>query len=268
MNKQNCVYLIINTINNKKYVGVAKDFDKRMYQHSIGHDKDKSYIDKAILKYGWENFEVHIIDNYDNLENRKQLEQFYIKQYQTHRSQGGYNLTWGGDDTCFPDVSGENNPRSQFTEEDVRDIRERRMKGERLADVYEDYKDKIVGDKRAGFSKIWLHESWINICPEFKGHYPSIDTKQFATIRRNELNDDDKDFLIKYFKWNGPVKYNEIYKTFKTKIDWQSFQEVCKSIVEELYGNKSTRRYRDKNGVTEKTIQQYRIELGKEPQYS
>ena len=33
------------------------------------------------------------------------------------------------------------------------------MNGERLADVYEDYKDKVEGDKRAGFSKLWLHES-------------------------------------------------------------------------------------------------------------
>lgn len=52
MNYINCVYLITNKLNNKKYIGVAKDFNQRMYQHSIGHDSSHSYIDKSILKNG------------------------------------------------------------------------------------------------------------------------------------------------------------------------------------------------------------------------
>ena len=31
MNNKNCVYIITNNINNKQYVGVAKDLNKRMY---------------------------------------------------------------------------------------------------------------------------------------------------------------------------------------------------------------------------------------------
>lgn len=267
MNKQQCVYIITNKITHQQYVGVTKDFDRRMYQHSIGHGCQKSYIDKAILKYGWDNFTSEIIDNYTTDLERKELEQLYIKQYHTHRSEGGYNLTWGGDDTCFPNVVGDNNPRAQFTEEDVRNIRERRMNGERLSIVYEAYKDKIIGNKRAGFSKIWLHESWLNIYPEYKNHYPVIDNKYYATIRRNQLEQYDIDFLIDYFKWHGPIKYNDIYPTFKIKIDWESFQNICKQIVEQLYGNKSTRRYRNKVGITEQKIQEYRQELQNEPVY-
>ena len=49
---KNCVYLITNRLNQQKYVGVAKDLHARMYQHSIGHDVEHSYLDRAIMKYG------------------------------------------------------------------------------------------------------------------------------------------------------------------------------------------------------------------------
>ena len=269
MNYINCVYLITNKLNNKKYIGVAKDFNQRMYQHSIGHDSSHSYIDKSILKNGWENYECAIIDNYSNDEERKILEQKYIKLYHTHCSEGGYNLTWGGEDVCFPDTKGENNPRAQLTEEDVKNIRNRRMNGERMSSVYEDYKDKLKNSKRAGFSKIWLHESWIEICPEYKGKYPEVSKSFFAAITKNELNQYDKNYLQDYFKWFGPItKYNEIYKIFKEKIDWESFQKLCGEIIKNLYGNKSTRRYRNKNGETQKRIDGFHQELKKEPVYN
>ena len=114
-----------------------------------------------------------------------------------------------------------------------------------------------------------MHESWLNICPEYKGHYPQIDNKYFATVRKNELDQFDIDYLNDYFKWFGPLpRYNEIYKTFKGRIDWESFQEICKEIVEKLYGNKSTRRNRNKNGETQRRIDVFRQELGKEPIYN
>ena len=52
MNNTNCIYVITNILNGKQYIGVAKNLKRRMYQHSVGHDKDKSYIDNAISVYG------------------------------------------------------------------------------------------------------------------------------------------------------------------------------------------------------------------------
>ena len=63
------------------------------------------------------------------------------------------------------------------------------------------------------------------------------------------------------------ITNNIIYNDFKEKIDWETFQKTCKEIVEKLYGNKSTRRYRNKNGETQRRIQAYREELGQEPKY-
>ena len=264
MNKENCVYLIVNKINDKKYVGVAKDFDKRMYQHKIGHDKEHSPIDRAIVKYGWENFEISIVDNYSSLEERKEKEIYYISFYNTYNT--GYNATLGGDFFPILDTKEENNPRALLTKEDVIDIRKRRMNGERLDDVYEIYKDTGIS-KRGGFSAIWLHKSWPEVCSDFIGKYPLIDNSQYATKRKNLLTKEDNNFLINFFKWNGPIKYNEIYKNFKEKIDWQSFQEICKQIVDNLFGNKNTRRYRNKTGETQKRILKFREALKEEPVY-
>lgn len=216
MNINNCVYLITNDFDDKKYIGVAKNFNNRMYQHACAHDKEHSYIDKSIEAHGWEHFTSVIIDNYIDDKDRVEKEKKYIKEYHTHRSEGGYNLTWGGDDYFGDiDVKGEKNGRAQLTEEDVKKIRYRRMNGERLSTVYEDYKNKLDGDKRAGFSKIWLHESWINVCEEFKGNYPEVNPKFFAAIKRNNLTEYDLSFLTDYFKWNGPIKYDGIYPIFK-----------------------------------------------------
>lgn len=262
----NYIYKIWNDYNNKIYIGITNNINRRMDEHRLGHDIKNSPIDKAINKHGWEHFSYEIIDKTEDREHAKELEQFYIKKYNSYLQ--GYNATWGGDDVSYLiDTAGENNPRALITTEDVKNIRIRRMNGERLSEVYEDYKDKMPNGKRAGFSAIWLHQSWPDVLPEYKDNYP-IPENNYSYIFKNKLEKRDYSFLEDYFKWYGPeIKYNIIYNDFKEKIDWETFQKTCKEIVEKLYGNKSTRRYRNKNGETQRRIQAYREELGQEPKY-
>lgn len=258
------IYKITNIENNKIYIGLTNDWERRKREHFNGC-KTKYYIDQEISK----NPSLFTFEVIDQCESRVEIEQkeiYWIEYYNSYRE--GYNKTSGGFLKGCWDCQGEKNPRAQFSAEDVANIRYRRMQGERMSDVYNDYKDQLSGDKRAGFSKMWLHDSWPEICEEYKGHYPPVDTKYFAAIRKNTLDSMDYEFLEDFFKWYGPIsKYNEIYKTFKNKIDWESFQETCKKIVETLYGNKSTRRYRNKNGETDRRIQMFRNELKNEPIY-
>ena len=258
------IYKIENIINHKIYIGLTNDWQRRKREHFNGC-KLKCYIDQEIHKDP-QNFVFEVIDQCEDREEVEQLEIKWIKYYDSYNT--GYNRTTGGFLQGCWDCENEKNPRAQLTCEDVANIRFRRMNEERMSTVYEDYKDKLLGDKRAGFSKIWLHGSWPNICPEYIGHYPKVDNKFFAAIPKNELSDNDYKYLLNYFKWFGPIsKYNELHKIFKAKIDWQSFQRECKKIVEQLYGNKSTRRYRAKNGETAQRIEQFRKELGSEPVY-
>ena len=56
------IYQIINTINNKMYIGQAVNFKRRIYNHIRLSKLEGNYpIHKAIKKYGLENFKFIII---------------------------------------------------------------------------------------------------------------------------------------------------------------------------------------------------------------
>ena len=96
-NHYNCIYMYINKINNKKYVGQAKDFNKRHKEHILKRS-NKLPIDKSFNKYGKDNFEIVILK--ENLETQCLLnfwECYYIEKYNTLISNGdGYNISSGG----------------------------------------------------------------------------------------------------------------------------------------------------------------------------
>ena len=93
-NHFNCIYMYVNKINKKVYIGKAKDFIKRHEQHLKGD----LIIDRALKKYGEENFSIVFLeeDVEDNLQ-LNQLEKFYISEYDSYCKSGkGYNIAEGG----------------------------------------------------------------------------------------------------------------------------------------------------------------------------
>ena len=101
MNHFNCIYMYTNKINNHKYIGQAKDFNKRHKQHINAskneNSKDHNYpFHIAINKYGIENFNIIILK--ENLSNQCLLnlfECYYIKKYDC-LSKENYNIASGG----------------------------------------------------------------------------------------------------------------------------------------------------------------------------
>lgn len=97
------IYLITNKINGKKYVGkTLYSLKKRFDEHCIGYKDNHMYIDSAIHKYGKENFTIDVLTTCDDSE-WKYWENFYINQCNSHWSEGGYNLSWGGDHNPMED---------------------------------------------------------------------------------------------------------------------------------------------------------------------
>ena len=89
-----CVYMHI-APNGKKYVGITKDIRQR-WCYGSGY-KNHKYFWKAIVKYGWDNFQhIILIDNLTE-ESAKQYEKFFISLFKSNQSEFGYNLTAGGD---------------------------------------------------------------------------------------------------------------------------------------------------------------------------
>ena len=89
------VYLIWNMVNGKKYVGqTIQSLEERMKQHSYGN----LYVDKAIRKYGIENFLYGIIKGCSSKAELDYWEKFFIIALKT-KTPIGYNLTDGGEGT-------------------------------------------------------------------------------------------------------------------------------------------------------------------------
>lgn len=95
------IYKITNKINNKLYIGKTySSLQSRWNEHkkSVGKIQySKRPLYEAIRKYGIENFEISLIEETENPEEK---ETYYIQQYRTYvgfEDCNGYNATLGGD---------------------------------------------------------------------------------------------------------------------------------------------------------------------------
>ena len=109
-NFKNCIYMWRNKVNQKLYVGQAKDFRERTKKHkraSFNKNRRDYYypLHNSIRKYGLENFEICILEfdlsDYYEMDKKEtemgEKEVFYIKKYDTLvKNEKGYNITTGG----------------------------------------------------------------------------------------------------------------------------------------------------------------------------
>lgn len=99
------IYKITNKINNKKYVGyTTQSIERRMSHHKNDDPAHNTILGRAIVKYGWNNFEYIIIEECENKDLLLEKEIYYIKYFNS-LTPNGYNMTVGGEK-----MFGENNP--------------------------------------------------------------------------------------------------------------------------------------------------------------
>ena len=90
------VYVHINKINGKMYIGqTSKKLDERSRHHGYGY-KNNKYFYRAIKKYGWDNFEHLILFDGLSLEMANIIEKELIDKYKTQNNSFGYNIREGG----------------------------------------------------------------------------------------------------------------------------------------------------------------------------
>lgn len=95
------IYKITNLINNKVYIGQSKNIEMRWNRHKTGpfNPNNNSYnsaLYRAIRKYRLENFTFEVIEKCEEKDlNEKEI--FWIRYYDSHNKNKGYNLTGGGE---------------------------------------------------------------------------------------------------------------------------------------------------------------------------
>ena len=94
------IYIHINKINNKKYVGITSrpakvrwEKNGSGYKPYYGH---RNYMWNAIQKYGWDNFEHIIIQENLTKDQANEMERRLIAYYDSANPNNGYNIQLGG----------------------------------------------------------------------------------------------------------------------------------------------------------------------------
>lgn len=223
------IYKITNTINNKIYIGKDTKSDINYFGSGL-------LINRAIMKYGRENFIKEIIDETDDYEELSLKEIYWIDKYKSFNREIGYNITKGGDggDTIsnHPDIDiirdkiSKNNPKKGKKYEDVF--------GEEKSKIYkEKLKQKIHKNILSPQSKLKNQNNWIEYNNKFKERCEFIKS-EIDNGNIDEFLDELK--LIKKRVYHNFLKSaNGFYQFFGYKIKFK----LCESKIdrEEEFNN-------------------------------
>lgn len=97
------IYKLTNKINGKIYIGKAINLKNRINDYIYGQHRIKEKprpIVSAIKKYGWNNFNVEILQSYQKIDNITllSLETAFIDYFKCLTTQHGYNVCLFGND--------------------------------------------------------------------------------------------------------------------------------------------------------------------------
>ena len=187
---------------------------KRKAQHIYSSKTENTALYQSMRKYGIENFVFSILE--ECLENElDEKEQFWIKSLDSYTH--GYNMTQGGQDHCS---IGENNPKTNLTNNDVLTIRNRiHLKNEDIHLVYKEYANRISYDS---FWQLAHGITWTNVdCSMIK----SLINNQGDKNPRAKLKTDDV-IQIRYRKYINQERTIDIYQDYKNRISFSAFEKI------------------------------------------
>lgn len=211
------IYLIQNLSNNRVYIGQSNNVQRRIKEHFCQSRLKDIPLDKAILKYGKDNFSWNLLEEC-SIEKLDEREQYWIQQYKN--SHNVYNINEGG----FS-FSGENNGRAKLTESDIIQIRKYyQNKTYTRKQIYELFKDKISFGQ---FSRVWDGSSWSYIMPEVFTNENKEYYKKETSIGEKSLFSKFNDEEIINIR-NRYVKETakEIWENYSDRINYSQFQAI------------------------------------------
>ena len=147
-----CVYVHINKINGKMYVGQTCQKPEKRWQNGGGY-LNSTYFYHAIQKYGWDNFEHEIVASNLTQQEADNFERLLIEKLDTLNHDKGYNIRVGG-------------ANGRLTQEHKNKIAKGRSKP-----VYCVELDRIFPSGKAAAEELGLNRGNLSSCLNGKGYY-------------------------------------------------------------------------------------------------
>lgn len=181
------IYQITNKVNDKKYIGITNNIQKRWgNEKSYPSDpKHRQVIQEAIHKYGADNFKFEVLARGLSVEEAVEQEARLIAALDT-LVPNGYNVHPGG--SHFPHFQpqfGADNANANLTEEEAQYILDNR--DQPMCLLYDEFSDKISYES---FKKIYHHITYTNL---------STSTEEYPYNR---------EFACQFT--SGPLEYDDV----------------------------------------------------------
>lgn len=194
------VYVHINKINNKYYIGITSKTPEKRWQNGYGYKGQVFY--KAIEKYGWDNFEHEIIASNLTKAEAENFEKILIQKLDSFVGHNGYNVSIGGGIPVF-----ETTPIYQF------DVHGNLIKEyDSIANIERELKipsSNIIacckGDYGHAFGFIWKYKKDVPDLNKFKNE---LDISIYDIYEPIYQFDMEKNFMAEYKNASEAMKRN------------------------------------------------------------
>lgn len=193
------IYVHINKINGKIYIGQTGQEDVKDRWDSGWGYKSCVAFNNAINKYGWNNFKHVVLIDGLSLEMANIVEEELIKKYKSTNSKYGYNIRSGG----------ENSTLSEESKEKIR--------------------QKALGRKASEETKKKLKDHWKKYGHPFQGRHHTEETKQKIAIANTGRPKSKKELEDAHYRVLGEL--NPFYGKHHT----DETKKVLSNLAKERY---------------------------------
>lgn len=202
------VYKITNKINNKQYIGITNDYERRWKEHQHLTKRYPSIISKAIKKYGAQNFNFELLEFGLSIKEAEEKEIELISVLNT-LTPNGYNIAKGG-------MHGGRNSW-KITDEEIQYIKDNRNIP--MYVLYDEFSEKIC---YGYFKQIYRDEIRKDITPSVSMY---SDNKRFSLqFVKTKMTYEDIVFLRK--SYSEHKSWDEVYPLFKDKVVISTFVQI------------------------------------------
>lgn len=227
------IYRIHNLIDDKSYIGQSVDIEARLECHragGLGFMKSNIHLQRAIQKYGLENFEFIVLEECKR-EELNEKEMYYIELYDSFNS--GYNMTLGG-----KGVLGLKKPHSEETKK-------------KLSESW-DYDKHITPEFRRKLSESWSYEKHVT---------PERIAKQSEALKGKKFTEEHRANLAAANKRRFESQEERDLQSQRFKDMWNSeeYRKAHTGKNHVWYGKKHTKDSRDKMSKSQSEFNTGRI---------